>query len=104
MSLDSIYRKLNYFYEKFAMFEKINPQTNKKEDLKEKVKDNAGDLFNELHFIYKERYSEEKKIGYKKLGLADDYDYESEEEGKKQRGKKPDKIEPLKKSTKLDAK
>ena len=39
------------------MFKKLNPQTKEKENLKKKVKENAGDLFNELYYIYKERYS-----------------------------------------------
>ena len=42
------------------MSKKFNPQTKEEKDLKEKIKDNAGDIFNELHYIYKERYSEEK--------------------------------------------
>ena len=44
------------------MFKKINPQSKEKEDLKEKVKDNAGDLFDELYYIYKERHGEEKMV------------------------------------------
>ena len=42
------------------MSKKFNPQTKEEKDLKEKIKDNAGDIFNELHYIYKERYSAEK--------------------------------------------
>ena len=42
------------------MSKKFNPQTKEEKDLKEKIKDNAGDIFNELYYIYKERYSEEK--------------------------------------------
>ena len=57
LSLDSMHKKLNDFYKKFTMFKKLNPQTKEKENLKKKVKENAGDLFNELYYIYKERYS-----------------------------------------------
>ena len=66
--------------------------------------DNVGDLFNELYYIYKDKYNEEKdglntkdkKLLYcKKLRLIDDYQYESEEEEKEQQiSKKPDKKEP----------
>ena len=45
-----------------------------------------------------------KKIGYKKLRLADDYQYKSEEEEQQQTSKKLDKKEPLKKPTKDDLK
>ena len=85
LSLDSMHKKLNDFHKKFTIFKKLNPQTKEKEYLEEKVKDNAGDLFIELYYIYKERYSEEKnwykdteKFDYKKLRLADDYECESE--------------------------
>ena len=55
-----MHKKLNDFHKKFTIFKKLNPQTKEKEYLEEKVKDNAGDLFIELYYIYKERYSEEK--------------------------------------------
>ena len=38
LSLDSMYKKLNDFYKKFTMFEKLNPQTKEKKYLKEKFK------------------------------------------------------------------
>ena len=72
--------------------------------------DNVGDLFNELYYIYKDKYNEEinslntkdtKKINYKKLRLNNDYQYESEEE-KEQTSIKSDKKEPPKKPTKTD--
>ena len=72
--------------------------------------DNVGDLFNEIYYIYKDKYNEEinslntkntKKFNYKKLGLTNDYQYEFEEE-KKQTNKKSDKEEPPKKPTKTD--
>ena len=62
LSLDFIHKKLNDFHKKFTMFKKLIPQTKEKEDLKEKVKDNARDLFDELYYIYKERYGEEKMV------------------------------------------
>ena len=80
--------------------------------MKPKVLDNVGDLFNELYYIYKDKYNEEKDglntknknfFYYKKLRVSDDYQYESEEEEKEkqqQNSKKPDKKEPPEKPTK----
>ena len=48
------------FIKKSLCFEKLNPQTKEKEDLKEKVKDNTGDLFNELYYVYQDKYNEKK--------------------------------------------
>ena len=69
--------------------------------------DNVGDLFNELHYIYKDKYNEEinsfntkdkKNVNYIKLRLTDDYQYESEEE-QEQTSKKSNKKETPKKPT-----
>ena len=76
-----------------------------------KVLDNVGDLFNELYYIYKDKYNEEKdglntkneKVFYcEKLRLTDDYQYESEEKEKEEKEQKTSKKEPLKKPTKDD--
>ena len=48
-----MYKKLNHFHKKNLMFKKLNLQKKEKEDLKEKVKGNSGDLANELHYICK---------------------------------------------------
>ena len=81
--------------------------------MKSKVLNNVGDLFNELYYIYKDKYNEEKDdlntkskkvFYYEKLRLTDDYQYESEEEEKEQQtSEKPDKKEPLKKPKKDNA-
>ena len=42
------------------MLKTVNPQTDKNKDLKPKVLNNAGDLFNEMYYIYKDKYNEEK--------------------------------------------
>ena len=60
MSLDFLHKKLNDFHTKCTRFKNVSPQTKEKEYLKEKVKGSAGVLFNELYYIYKKRYSEEK--------------------------------------------
>ena len=91
MSLDSMHKRLNDFYKKFTKLKSVNLQTEANVVLKAKVLDNAGDVFNELYYIYKEKHEEEKddlnekgtkKFDYTKLRLSDDYEYESEEEEK----------------------
>ena len=71
------------------MLKTVNPQADKNKDLKPKVLNNAGDLFNEMYYIYKDKYNEEKNglnaknkktLYYKKLKLIDDHQYEYEEE------------------------
>ena len=53
---------------------------------------NAGDIYNELHYIYQNKYNKKlnsldtknrTKLDYKKLRLADIYDYPSDEEQEK---------------------
>ena len=80
--------------------------------MKSKVLHNVRDLFNDLYYIYKDKYNEEKDglntkdkklLYYKKLRLTDDYRHESEEEEKEQRiSKKPDEKKPPKNPTKDD--
>ena len=87
-----MYKKLNDFSKKIDKLKTVDPQTDENKVLKSKVLDNVGDLFNELYYIYKGKYNEEKdglntknkkqqqqKKYYKKLRRADDYPYESEE-------------------------
>ena len=79
--------------------------------MKSKVLNNVGDLFNELYYIYKDKYNEEEKDGlytknkklfyYEKLRLTDDYQYESEEEEEKEeKEQQTSKKEPLKRPAK----
>ena len=69
---------LMHFIKYFLCLKNLKIYKQKKEDLKEKVEDNAGDPLNELYYIYKKRYSEEKnglntkninKFYFKKLRL-----------------------------------
>ena len=59
LSLDSMHKKLNDFHKKFTKLKNVSPQTKTSQDLKKKVFDNVGDLFNELYYIYKDKYNEE---------------------------------------------
>ena len=103
------HKKLSEFEKKITRFKNVNPQAKANEDLKPKVSDNAGDIFNEMYYIYKEKYEEEKdgfndkdrkKCDYAKLILTDDYEYESEKEEKKTY-EKPDKKNHLKNEKKI---
>ena len=60
LSLDSMFKKLNDFKKRFNKLKTVDPQTNENKALKPKALDNVGDLFNELHYIYKDKYNEEK--------------------------------------------
>ena len=46
-------------HKKFSL-KNVIPQTKNNEYVKPKVLDNVEDLFNDLYYIYKERYEEEK--------------------------------------------
>ena len=60
LPLDSMHKKLNDFHKNFTKFKDVNPRTKGKKDLKAKVLDNVRDLFNNMYYIYKEIYEEEK--------------------------------------------
>ena len=101
-----MHKRLKKFHEEFTSLKNVTPRKKANKNLKEKVLDNAGNLFNDRYYIYKNKYNEKinsldtenkKKFCYKKLRLTDDYLYSSEEE-QQQTSKK----ESFKKSTKTD--
>ena len=109
LSLDSMHKTLKNFNKNFTNLKNVIPRTKANKILKEKVLDNAGNLFNDLYYIYKYKYNEEinsldtenrKKFDYKKLRLTDDYLYPSEEE-QQQTSKNFNKKEPSKNQQKL---
>ena len=88
LSLDSMYKKLNKFNDEITSLRNISLRKEITEELKNKVTSNVRDLYNELYYIYKNKYKKERnnldtenreKLGYKKLRLSDDL-YLSEEE------------------------
>ena len=96
-----MHKTLKNFNKKFTGLKNVISQTKANKKLKEKVLDNAGNLFNDLYYIYKYKYNEEinsldtenrKKFDYKKLRLTDDYQYPSEEE-QEQTSEKPTKTD-----------
>ena len=99
ISLDSMHKRLNDFHKKLIKLESVNLQTEANNDLKAKVLDNAGDIFNELYYICKEKYEKEKDV----LNEKDTKKFESEKE-EKETDKMPNKKEPPKKTTENSAK
>ena len=58
LSLDSMYKKLNDFHKKFTRFKIVASRTKDKKSLKNKVLSNARNLYNDLYYIYKDKYNE----------------------------------------------
>ena len=76
-------------HKKFTSLNNLVPRTENNKELKQEVLINAGDIYNELYYIYKNKYNKkinsfntknEIKLDYKNLRLTDDYQYPSEEE------------------------
>ena len=77
------------YHKKFTSLNNLVPRTENNKKLKQEVLTNASDIYNELYYIYKNKYNKKinslgiknrKKLQYKKLRLADYYEYLSEEE------------------------
>ena len=62
MSFDSMHKKLSEFHKKFTRFKSVNPQTEPNKDLKTKILDNAGDIFNETYYIYNKNMKKKKML------------------------------------------
>ena len=60
LSLDSIFNRMRMYHKKFTSLNNLIPQTENKEELKHEVLNNAGDIYSELYYIYKNKYN--KKI------------------------------------------
>ena len=113
LSLDSMFNRMRMYHKKFTSLNNLTPRTENKEKLKQEVLNNAGDIYNELYYIYKNKYNKKInsldtknriKLDYKKLRLADIYDYLSDEEQKeKQEEKQKEEQEEEQKETITDA-
>ena len=55
-----MYKRLNDFKKRFNKLKIVNPQTDENKNLQKKLLDDVGDLVNELYYVYKDNYSEEK--------------------------------------------
>ena len=60
LSLDSMFNTMRMYHKKFTSLNNLTPRTENKEKLKQEVLNNAGDIYNELYYIYKNKYN--KKI------------------------------------------
>ena len=96
LSLDSMYKKLNKFNDEIISLMNVSSRKQEKKELKDKVLTNAKNLYNQLYYIYKDKYNKEinsldtenrTRLDYKKLRLSD-YMYLSEEEQEEEREKK----------------
>ena len=99
LSLDSMYKKLNKFNDEIISLKNVASRKKKKKKLKNKVLSNAKKLYNELYYIYKDKYNKKinsldtenrAKLDYKKLRLSD-YRYWSVEEREEEQEKEPKK-------------
>ena len=54
-----MHKTLKNINKKFIDLKNVIPRTEANKKLKEKVLDDAGDLFNDLYYIYKDKYNEE---------------------------------------------
>ena len=93
-----MYKKLNNFNDEITSLNNINSPKKNTKELKNEVLSNVRDLYNELYYIYKDKYNKEinsldtknkEKLDYKKLRLSD-YQYLSEEEQEEQKPTKDD--------------
>ena len=92
LSLDSMYSLMRKHHKKFTSLKNLVPQTENNKELKHEVLINAGDIYNKLYYFYQNKYNKKInsldtknriKLDYKKLRLADIYDYPSDEEQEK---------------------
>ena len=88
--------------EYYKKFNNLNKRTKDNKKRKEEVLTNVGDIYNELHGIYKSKYNKKMdrlsakskiKLNYKQLRLSDEYLYSSEEEQKEQEEQKSIKVD-----------
>ena len=84
-------------HKKFISLKNLTPRTENNKKLKQEVLINAGDLYNSLHYIYKNKYNKKInslttknliKLDYKKIRFSDDYLYSFEKEQEKQEEQK----------------
>ena len=60
LSLNSMFSLMRKYHKKFTSLNNLIPRTKNNKELKQEVLINAGDIYNELYHIYKNKYN--KKI------------------------------------------
>ena len=107
-----MFNTMKMYHKKFISLSNLTPRTKNKEKLKQEVLNNAGDIYNKLYYIYKNKYNKKinsldtknrTKLGYKKLSLTDNYQYLSEEEEKTRIGLNAFKEQIIKKEANINS-
>ena len=57
LSLDSMFSLMRKYHKKFTSLNNLVPQTENNKELKQEVLINAGDIYNELCYIFKNKYN-----------------------------------------------
>ena len=57
LSLDSMFNVMKVYHKKLTSLNNLVPQTKNNEELKQEVLINAGDTYNELYYIYNNKYN-----------------------------------------------
>ena len=55
LSLNSMFNLMREYHKKFTSLKNLVPRTKNNKELKQEVLINAGDIYNELHYIYKNK-------------------------------------------------
>ena len=85
------------YHKKITNLNNLVLRTKNNKELKQEVLTNAGDIYDELYYIYQNKYNKRinsldtknrTKLDYKKLRLADTYGYPSDEEQEKHKKKR----------------
>ena len=52
---------MKMYHKKFISLSNLTPRTKNKEKLKQEVLNKAGDIYNKLYYIYKNKYNKKNK-------------------------------------------
>ena len=61
LSLDFIFNLMREYHKKFTSLNILVPRTENNKELKQEVLINSGDIYNELYYIYKNKYNKKNK-------------------------------------------
>ena len=107
-----MFNLMREYHKKIASLNNLVLRKENNKELKQEVLNNAGDIYNKLYYIYKNKYNKKinsldtknrTKLGYKKLSLTDNYQYLSEEEEKTRIGLNAFKEQIIKKEANINS-
>ena len=107
-----MFNLMREYHKKITSLNNLVPRKENNKELKQEVLNNAGDIYNKLYYIYKNKYYKKinsldtknrTKLGYKKLSLTDNYQYLSEEEEKTRIGLNAFKEQIIKKEANINS-